>query len=192
MAKILHPATALLALSLAVLPAWAAQPDETEASLRAEVQQAVWPADIVALSSQYLARYPRTAWADTCVGLREQAGAAMRALGTKDVQLYRNAFLAVGESSATSTEARQAALGDQAAALRLAHIYLHGENGVASDLNRYVGWLQYATKLGNRDASYELAVHYRRQDMPVLASQYEARAIEMGYNPPRWLDHVRK
>jgi TPR repeat protein len=71
-------------------------------------------------------------------------------------------------------------------------MYLHGEQGVTSDLNRYAGWLQYATMLGNRDASYELAVHYRRQDQPVLASLYETRAIEMGYNPPRWLDHVRK
>lgn len=189
-AKILRTAAAVLALALAV-PAFALQPDE-EGTMRARVQQAVWPADIVLLSSQYLANYPRSAWAEICAGLRERAGAAMSALGTRDVQLYRSAFVSGSEANSSgSNDVRQAALGDQTAALRMAHMYLHGD-GVATDLNRYVGWLQYATKLGNRDASYELAVYYRRQDQPALASQYEARAVEMGFNPPRWLDHVRK
>jgi TPR repeat protein len=193
MAQIFSPAAALLALALSVAPAWAAQPsDESEAALRQQVQQAVWPADIVTLSDQYLARYPRSAWSDACVGLRARAGQAMQALDNKEVRLYRSAFVAGAESTALHGEVRQAALGDKSAALRLAHMYLHGEQGVTSDLNRYAGWLQYATMLGNRDASYELAVHYRRQDQPVLASLYETRAIEMGYNPPRWLDHVRK
>lgn len=186
-------AAGLLALCLSAASAWGSQQgDETEAALRQRVQQAVWPADIVALSTEYLERHPRGTWAEACQSLRTRATEAMQALGTRDVQLYRSAFVAGSQSSTAQAEVRQAALGDKAAALRLAHLYLHGGPGVESDLNRYVGWLQYATNLGNRDASYELAVHYRRQDQPALASRYEARAIEMGFNPPRWLDHVRK
>lgn len=189
----LHTAAAFLALAIAASTACAAQPaDDSEAVLRAKVQQAVWPADIVALSSHYLSRFPNGTWAEACNGLRERASAAVRALDNKDVQLFRSAFVAGSESDPGGRDVRQAALGDPAAALRLAHLYLDGENGVPTDVNRYVGWLQYASRLGNRDASYELAVHYRRQDQPVLASQYEARAIEMGYVPPRWLDHIRK
>ncbi len=190
MAMIFRLAAALLALLALASPARA---DDPEAVLRERVQQAVWPADIVALSSQYLARYPRTAWADSCNGLRERATVAMRALDSKDVQLHRAAFVAAAtDLPQAAADLRQASLADAAAALRLAQLYQSGDKGVAPDLNRYVGWLQYATRLGSKEASYELAVHYRRQDQPVLASVYEARAVEMGFEPPRWLDHVRK
>jgi hypothetical protein len=46
--------------------------------------------------------------------------------------------------------------------------------------------------LGDEKANYELALHYRREAQPVLAAQYEARAVELGFTPPRALDHVRK
>jgi hypothetical protein len=52
--------------------------------------------------------------------------------------------------------------------------------------------LQYASALGNGIASYDLALHYRRVQQPQLASQFEARARELGYTPPPSLDNVRK
>jgi hypothetical protein len=58
--------------------------------------------------------------------------------------------------------------------------------------SRFEGWLQYAVALGNGIASYELAVHYRALGQPLLASQFEARARELGYTPPPDLDNVRK
>jgi hypothetical protein len=52
--------------------------------------------------------------------------------------------------------------------------------------------MQYAAALGNGIASYELALHYRRTEQPLLASQFEARARALGYTPPPSLDNTRK
>ena len=57
---------------------------------------------------------------------------------------------------------------------------------------RYEGWMQYAAALGNGIASYRLALYYRRQAQPQLASQYEALARSLGYTPPPSLDNQRK
>ena len=48
------------------------------------------------------------------------------------------------------------------------------------------------TTFAARIASYELAVHYRRQGQPAPAAQYESRARELAYTPPPTLDHSRK
>jgi TPR repeat protein len=87
---------------------------------------------------------------------------------------------------------RKAALADRDAALRVAHMIRDQENGLAFDINRYVGWLQFASALGNGPASYELAVHYRKADQPALAAPYELRAEELGFKAPLALDNVRK
>ena len=58
--------------------------------------------------------------------------------------------------------------------------------------SRYEGWLQFAVALGNGIASYELALHFRSTGQPLLASQFEARARDLGYTPPPDLDNVRK
>jgi TPR repeat protein len=86
----------------------------------------------------------------------------------------------------------KAARGDKDAAMRIARANLTGEAGMAIDANRYEGWMQYASALGNGIACYELAVYYRRQGQPVPAAQYESRARELGYTPPPTLDNVRK
>ena len=109
-----------------------------------------------------------------------------------DVRLYRSAFQSATDVSAAQEDVRRAALGDIAAAVRIAHLHQRGEAGMAQDMNRYVGWLQYASMLGDDRASYELALHYRREAQPALAAKYEARAVELGFTPPRDLDHVRK
>ena len=71
-------------------------------------------------------------------------------------------------------------------------LYIKGDAGLSKDTNRYEGWMQYAAALGNGIASYELAVHYRRQGQPQPAAQFEARSKELGYTPPPSLDNTRK
>lgn len=187
-----HLASAVLGLGLVFGGAAAAATPESEGALRQELQQAVWPADIVRLADQYLSRYPSAAWAGSASALRERAGMTMVVLKRNDVRLYRSAFQPASDASAIQDDVRRAALGDIAAAVRLAHLHQRGEAGMAQDMNRYVGWLQYASMLGDDRASYELALHFRREAQPVLAAKYEARAVELGFTPPRDLDHVRK
>lgn len=188
-----HLASALLGLSLVCAGVPAATPNaESESALRAELQQAVWPADIVRLADQYLSRYPAGAGAGNANALREQAGMTMVVLKRNDVRLYRSAFQPTSGGAAIEDDVKRAALGDIAAAVRLAHRHQRGEAGMAQDMNRYVGWLQYASMLGDDRASYELALHFRREAQPALAAKYEARAVELGFTPPRDLDHVRK
>jgi TPR repeat protein len=108
------------------------------------------------------------------------------------VRLYRSAFQPKTTRTDWIEELKKAARGDKDAAARIARTYLRGEGDVERDPNRYEGWLQYAAALGNGIASYELALYYRRQGQPVPAAQYESRAKELGYTPPRGLDNIRK
>lgn len=189
-----RPAAALLALGLCLGAAvHAATPAglDGESALRQELQQAVWPADIVKLADQYLSRYPGGAAAGDASALRERALATAVVLKRNDVRLYRSAFQPPDADGDVQQALRLAALGDPAAAVRLAHMHQRGD-GVPQDANRYVGWLQYASMLGDERASYELALHFRRDAQPVLAAKYEARAVELGFTPPRDLDHIRK
>jgi TPR repeat protein len=181
----------LLLLLLAIASTQAAHAADTESLLRQQLQQALWPAEIVRLADQYLSRFPDGPANAEAINARSQAQQAQRVLSRNDVRLYRSAFQPAGDSR-VQDELRRAALADREAAVRIAHWHQRGEQGVASDQNRYVGWLQYAAMLGDQRASYELALHYRRDSQPVLAAQYEARAVELGFTPPRDLDHVRK
>lgn len=173
-----------LTLALLVAPAAWAQAPDSEAALREQLQQATWPADIVAAADRYLQRYPQSPFAVQARQWRSQAEFGAHVLAERDVRLYRNAFQPEATPAARD-ELRRAALGDRAAAVRLAH-------EARQDTPRYLGWLQYAARLGDERASYELALHYRRAAQPVLAAVYEARAVELGFVPPRDLDHVRK
>lgn len=160
---------------------------EDESALREQLQQALWPADIVGTAERYLQRYPQSAFAAQARQWREQARGGMRVLAERDVQLYRGAFQ--GADAAQRDDLRRAALGDRTAAVRLARA---ARQASPPDTPRYIGWLQYAAQLGDERASYELALHYRRDAQPVRAAVYEARAVELGFVPPRDLDHVRK
>lgn len=188
-------ATAFIALSL-LLPcglASSAKPvADEEVRLLQAVEEATWPAEIVRLSNQYLTEFPRGLASESARSWQRRAAEAMRVLNRGDVQLYRAAFQDSPELTTSRADIREAALGEQAAAIRMAHRYQKGLDGLPEDVNRYVGWLQFASVLGSDAASYELALHYRKQDQPVLAAQYEARALTLGYNPPLALDHVRK
>ena len=162
-----------------------------EAELRTQLERALWPAEIVQLAADYRRSYPRSSWRAAADELGTRAAGPARVLERKDVRLFRSAFST--ESAPTlADEVRRAALGDTRAATRIAHAHRRGTDGITADVNRYVGWLQYAAMLGDEEASYELAVHFRRESQIPLASLYEARAVELGYVLPRDLDHVRK
>ena len=176
----------------------------------ARLQAAVWPADVVRAAGDYLARYPQSPLAGSAVVAREGAGEAAQILARSDVRLFRSAFLppaaaggpADGTGYAPSAPAPapaaapapadivKAGRGDKDAAARVARTW--SRQSGRWNVGRYEGWLQYAAALGNGIASYELALHYRRADQPLLAAQFEDRARELGYTPPPSLDNSRK
>jgi hypothetical protein len=154
-----------------------------EAADWAQLEAAVWPADVVKLATDFLAHHPGSRLAASAQVAREGAREAALLLRRNDVRLFRSAFQP--GPVAPAAELAKAGRGDKDAAARLARS--HGR-----DHPRYEGWLQYAAALGNGIASYELALHYRRVEQPLLAAQYEARARELGYTPPPSLDNSRK
>ena len=158
----------------------------------AELEENLWPADIVRLSEAYLQRYPSSKLAGGAQVAHEGAADAVRALRSNEVHLFRSAFQPKTTEPRWLSEWRKAARGDKDAAARIARAYLRGEGDIGVDRNRYEGWMQYAAALGNGIASYELAVYYRRQAQPVPAAQYETRARDLGYTPPTSLDNQRK
>ena len=180
----------LALVAVVAAPAIAAPyPPPPEPALAQELLDARWPADIVAVGERYVAAYPQGPYAATARTELERARNTRRLLERSDIRLYRGDFLARGASATLYDDVRKAALADKEAAARMARLYREGEN---ENPGRYVGWLQYAAALGNAPASYELAVHYRKSDQPALAAPYEARAEELGFQPPPTLDNVRK
>lgn len=151
-----------------------------------QLDAALWPADVMRLADDYLRKYPEHPLSGSAIVAREGAREAAAMLRRADVSLYRSAFDQVAD--ADREEWRKAARGDKDAAARIGR----RSRGVEAKRLKYEGWLQYAAALGNGIASYELALHYRQQDRPQLAGQYEARARELGYTPPPTLDHYRK
>jgi hypothetical protein len=162
-----------------------------EAATRQDLLDARWPADIVVAADRYIAGFPQGASIAVARVTLERARQSVRALD-RNVRLYRSDFQAAGISPAVREDVRQAALADKDAALRVAHAFGEGESGTDTDVNRYVGWLQFASALGSGPASYELALHYRKADQPALAAPYEARAEELGFKAPISLDNIRK
>ncbi len=154
-----------------------------EAADFAALEAAVWPADVVRLAEDFLKNHPKSRLAASAQVAREGAHEAVQILKRNDVRLFRSAFQPGPQAAAA--ELAKAGRGDKDAAARIARAYDHGSA-------RYEGWLQYAAALGNGIASYELALHYRRVEQPLLAAQYEARARELGYTPPPSLDNSRK
>lgn len=165
--------------------------NDAEVALRQSMQQALWPADIARLSGEYLRQYPRGAGAEAARVWHARANETVRVLSRNDVRLYKNAFQSASMMPDLSADIRLAALGDQAAAIRLAHQYRLTDRSPRG-ISRYVGWLQFAATLGSNDAAYELAVYFRQTDQPALAAQYEAKAVALGYKLPTVLDHIRK
>ncbi len=185
------------ASATAAAPARFASRDE--AADWSQLETTVWPGDVSRLAVEYLRNHPGTRLAGSAQVARDGALEALDILRRREVSLSRSAFqptvaAADGYGAPTSTEPSTDLLkcgrGDKDAAARVART--HGRNSGRWDRGRYEGWLQYAAALGNGIASYELALHYRRENQPVLAAQSEARARALGYTPPPSLDNTRK
>ena len=188
-----HTRTALtLAPRRAKGPARERFGDANEANDWAQLEQATWPADVLRKAEAFLQAYPSSKLAAGATVARDGARGAAKLLQRSDVKLYRSAFQLRDEMDPDQKrDLARASHGDKDAAARLGRRYKTDAVG-AGGASRYEGWLQYASALGNGIASYELALYYRRQDQPLLASQLESRARELGYTPPPTLDNVRK
>lgn len=160
------------------------------------IQSTEWPIDLLKRCKDFLEKYPGSAQASSVALYQAGAADALRILRNKDVKLFKTSFVvpALAEqgdkASDAVSELNRAARGDKDAAARIARFHRQLETEQA--MLRYVGWLQYASGLGNGIASYELALYYRESAQPLLAAQAEARARQLGYSPPRTLGHERK
>lgn len=162
--------------------------EATEQGLRQALQSASWPGDLVRLADEYLLQFAHRPWAAEAVEIRRRAAVTAQLLRGEEVQLFRSAFALPPEPGRARDDLRRAALGDASAAFRLAQQRQGGER----DSSLQVGWLQLAAELGSERAAYELALHFRRQSQPLIASQYERRANELGFLVLPALDHARK
>ena len=186
---------ALVFLAAAIGPAAVAAPypPPPEPAMQQELLDARWPADIVAVGERYVASYPVGPYTVTARAELERARATPGACSSAATSASTAATSSPGAPRPTLyDDVRKAALADKEAAARVARLYRDGEGGVAANVDRYVGWMQYAAALGHAEASYELALYYRKASLPALAAPYEARAEELGFKPPPTLDHIRK
>jgi hypothetical protein len=155
------------------------------------LQAMVWPPEVASTCEQFLQKYPSGRYVQNARVLMAGARDAAEMLQRRDVRLYRAAFEPAADwSEERRSEVLKAARGDKDAAARIARWYSDADSGVQR--GRYEGWLQYAARLGNGIASYELALYYRKNNQAQQASQFEARAKELGYNPPASLTQQRK
>jgi hypothetical protein len=154
-----------------------------------ENSSSAWPADVMQRADEVLRQNPG---ASTAREERRRAEQVLQILRGHDVQLYRSSFMVDLGNTDSNADLYRAAVGDVSAAMRVARHYCGDGRQPASDPRRCIGWLQLATKLGSGTAAYELALHYRRQDQPLVASNYEAQAVSLGFSPPNSLDNVRK
>ncbi len=169
---------------------------DDEASAWARIEAQVWPADVAKLAGEYLKNYPESPLLGSATVAHDGATEAALILRRNNVRLYRSAFQAQPElPPEVQPDIAKAGRGDKDAAARLGRYYsapLISYGKSTSNPGRYEGWMQYAAALGNGIASYDLALHYRRVEQPQLASEFEARARELGYTPPPSLDNTRK
>ncbi|GCL63443.1 caspase family protein [Pseudaquabacterium pictum] len=156
------------------------------------LQATLWPPELLRQAEAFRRNWPASARAGAAEVAAEGAREAAGILRSNDVRLYRRSFDPAPERGEVyNGDLRRAARGDKDAAARVGRQWATtARSGPA--LSGYEGWMQYAAELGNGIASYELALHYRRLDQPQPAARWEARARELGYNPPPSLEHYRK
>lgn len=183
--------------------------DRSEADDWNRLEATLWPAEVAKRAADYLKNHPQSRLAGSAQVARDGAAEAAQILRRNDVRLFRSAFTLPAAAASGGdgygappptppvamtpeqlADLAKAGRGDKDAAARLARA-VNRDSG-RWDVGRYEGWLQYAAALGNGIASYELALHYRRVEQPLLAAQWEGRARELGYTPPPSLDNTRK
>ena len=158
----------------------------------ASLQAAFWPPDLFRLAQRFRERYPASSRAVAADVVAEGAREAANILRSNGVRLYRNSFAPdVERGEPYNTDLGKAARGDKDAAARIGRQRFTTDSSGAV-VSLYEGWMQFAAELGNGIASYELALHFRRRNQPQPAARWEARARELGYNPPASLEHYRK
>lgn len=157
-----------------------------------KLEQLAWPAEVLQVAEAFLEARPQSPFAAGVQVARDGARSAVKALKRNDVRLYRAAFTLADDMPADQRQdLLRCGRGDKDAAARMAGRF-RGYGDSSAWQSRYEGWLQFATALGNGIASYELARHFRTTGQPLLASQFESRARDLGYTPPPDLDNVRK
>jgi hypothetical protein len=177
--------TVLMGVLSATVSTATAQPRDAAPALRDAFEQALWPGDIVRAADAYLRAQPE---ASDVAAQRAAAAEVMQLLRARDVLVFRSSF--TNADPALQRDLRLAAVGDSAAAVRLAEASrAHDE---AHGTRRFIGWMQLASMLRDAQASYQLALHYRRTGQPVLAARYEAVASDLGHVPLPALDNSRK
>ena len=157
-----------------------------------QIEQALWPPEIVMLAERFQQRFPSSRAAAGVEVTRRGAAEAAQILARDDIRLTRRSFDARARPDADyRNDLAKAARGDKDAAARIGRLWRTGA-ATGPEVSRYENWMQFAAELGNGIASYELALHYRAQDLPLPAARWEARSRELGYTPPPSLDNVRK
>ncbi len=181
-----QPGNEPVTVAAAPIPATAGTGDA--AALRAAFDRALWPSDIVRTADAYLRAHPEAADVADVAAQRAAAAEVMQLLRAKDVLVFRSSFTET--DPALQRDLRLAALGDRAAAVRLAEASRAQDE--TQGTRRFVGWMQLASMLRDAQASYQLALHYRRTGQPALAARYEAVASDLGHMPLPSLDNSRK
>ena len=156
---------------------------EEEARDWADLQATLWPPDVVRLADAFMKRYPQSKLIGGALVAREGANEAAELLQRGEIRLFRRSFDPSAGDEVYRSDLLKAARGDKDAAARIGE-RLKTRATSGPELSRFEGWMQYAAELGNGIASYKLALHYRENAQPQPAARWEARARELGYNPP--------
>ena len=106
---------------------------EDEAAAWKDLDENLWPADIVKLAETFLQRYPTSRLIGGAQVAREGAADAVKALRSNEVKLYRSAFQPKTTVARWLAEWHKAARGDKDAAARIARAHLRGDGDIAAD-----------------------------------------------------------
>lgn len=165
--------------------------DQTEMEVWREIERTEWPPALLKKLKQFLSLYPASKKAGLVSVFENGAKSALSVLRNPEIKLYKTSFSLPQDTKVGVQESdlSKAARGDKDAAARIAKAYSNSDHKKAKF--RYEGWLQFATGLGNGIAAYELALYYRQKGLVQAASNAEARAIKLGYQPHRGLTSER-
>lgn len=165
-----------------------------------KLRDTLWPSDVLKLAREFATRYPRSRFASAATVARLGAEDAYKVLypasatagqTQQRIGLERRDFQARPElGDAYNEDLRRAARGDKDAAARLgARLKSTDRSGPAA--LRYEDWMKFAAELGNGIASFELSRYYLEVGAAAQAARWEARAKQLGFNPPPELRKTR-
>ena len=153
--------------------------DDAEERAWAQIDQTVVPAERLKLLEDFIAKFPKSRFAQAAQVQLERAVLSEAATQRNRVQIDQ----AIGDAEFKSEQAK-ALDGDKDAAFRVAQMFERGSNGVPLDERRMVQWLRHASELKNGIASYRLYQYYLNRGLDRDAVRFENRATEQGYVLP--------